>query len=445
MAGRDLSLQTYDRIIQLLSVNLFHSQCGQVLAQLLSTYCDDSLTDLSERWLCLDGVHAAGGNAVASYLLRIRRTAGVISVSKELALKDQTDFSLICAFLEFTDEPCADELGLNFMQKSDFEMAVLMGAALLKRSTRHEQAVRQLLKQSRKRRFTSSLVSVLANAGPAGQAIAFDWIKSQSGSPEFSRALCFLFASTPSTEMVVYGWEWFLKNEVNVGAGWLLRSILNSSAELPSETLNYAMKWLQGRQADANWLHIVRAVLARAAPKQLKAFGERCLVDCPTEDRGIIILGLVKYSGDPESLNLASEWLKEFARDAQDSLVASMVVALLEKSPNPNPKLLALAKTLLPKVDPEAVVSLLTALLEAGDPDALDTAKQWLETRRIERLWSPVHQCNGRLLKTLLAVAPRDAKVLEIARSWLTREVQSYERTLKFSVQQAYDEALSTS
>ena len=231
---------------------------------------------------------------------------------------------------------------------------------------------------------------------------------------------------------------WFVTHEKHEEASNLLRSLLcDTAANLPPNAIETAMDWSLGHVDNAHWLHIVQAIIRRAAPDKRKEFGDICLARSFPEDRGVILLAMVRYSGDSESIELASDWLKESWVDAQDSLVASMVEALLTKSSNPD--LLVLAKSLLPKANSENACLLLTGLLDAGDVDAVRLAKQWLDTRRIEKRSRGIHINKGRLLKSLLATTPKDREVLEKTRKWLTTEVDSSEKELQACIQHAYD------
>jgi hypothetical protein len=148
---------------------------------------------------------------------------------------------------------------------------------------------------------------------------------------------------------------------------------------------------------------------------------------------------MVEYSGDSLSVQFAKQWLSEFYLDAHDSLVASMVVALLTHSFEY--QYLTLAKSLMPKVDSNSAVKLLIALLKAGDPEAVGLSKLWLDTRRIERRWGSVHRNRGELLSKLLTTVPGDAGVREHAALWLVRESEPYEMDLRRSVEKAYEQA----
>jgi hypothetical protein len=438
-----LSVHAYDRIVQLLSANLGHPQCGEILAEFLSSFCDDSLLAISKTWLGSYGAQSEHGIIVSGYLLRTDRSEEVIAVAKKLMLKNPAAWGLLRAMLEYSTEACAEELGLEqlkLIQQKDFVMAAMLASSLLVRSSDYEQVVRELFARNKMNRYLRSTLSVIANT-PIGALIAFDFIKSNSNSHEAVEVLCDLLMRAPTVAMLSFAWEWVIEDADSDDSVKLLQGLLYSrGVDLPPATIDYAMCWATKNQENSNWLSIVQNVLVRATSEQRLSFGHKCLAECPEEFRTAMILRMVEYSGDPLSVDLGKKWLSEFYKDAQDSLVASMVIALLARSSDF--KLINLARSLISKVDSDTAVRLLITLLKTDDPEAVESSKLWLDTRRIERRWGSAHQNKGKLLKALLVVVPRDSTIRDHARAWLSRESETYEMELKHSVQRVYDRAL---
>jgi hypothetical protein len=112
---------------------LGHPQCGEILAEFLSSFCDDRLLAISKAWLGSYGAHSEHGIIVSGYLLRTDRSEEVISVAKKLMLKNPATWGLIGAMLEYTTETCAEELGLEqlkLIQQKDFVMAAVLASSL---------------------------------------------------------------------------------------------------------------------------------------------------------------------------------------------------------------------------------------------------------------------------------------------------------------------------
>jgi hypothetical protein len=428
--------------MQILCANIRHPQCGEVLAEFISAYCESRLLDISKTWLTSLVAGSEHGSTVASYLLRTNRSEEVISAATALLQKDPDSLVLVKSMLEYTSEGCAEEVALNQLKKvrqKDLVGAAMLASSLLVRNQKYEPVVRGLFAENRKKRYLRNALSLIADT-PLGASIAFDLIKLNTNHPEFVNLLCDLIMQGATIEINSFAWDCVMHQSGSDETAQVLRAILYSSGvEVRPEIIDYAISWASKHQEHSNWLSVVQGTLTKASAEQKLTFGHKCLAECPPEFKTAILLRMVEYSGDSLSVQFAKQWLSEFYLDAHDSLVASMVVALLTHSFEY--QYLTLAKSLMPKVDSNSAVKLLIALLKAGDPEAVGLSKLWLDTRRIERRWGSVHRNRGELLSKLLTTVPGDAGVREHAALWLVRESEPYEMDLRRSVEKAYEQA----
>jgi hypothetical protein len=434
----DISLQTYNRVIHLINDNLAHRHCGEVLNSLLHSYSDDRLLEISRHWLLNHSAHdddAAAG--VASYLLRTDRTNEVVSKATELVMNDQQNRPLIVSMLEYTDNTDVENVALKLLPNDP-----CIAAALLKRGSKFKPIVQDTINKKQKRNDVRTWLSIIMSYEAEKSAIVFDWIQSHPASAEVPHFLQDLLLMTPSDEIVSYAWNWFNKQAAaDQSIDFVLSLLYVQNAIYPPEAITYASDWARTNISHQRWLAVVQQLIVLEKSDARQSLAEFCLTNCQLEQRGPILLALIRNPGAPDSLQKARLWLKELGPNAQDSLVASMVIELIRNSPDAD--LIDQAKKLISTADIYAAGILLITLLESGDVDSKATAKDWISTPRIERRWGGVHCSTGQVLISLLKIAPHDQEILSKAKNWLHREVESYDIELKQKVQQTYVKALT--